>query len=99
MPTPLTSTNHCRVIYQSQPIGLIVAESPSLAERACEMVKVVYGPDGELGDPIITLEDAIARESFFEGPPQLGGAEFGKRCVGNARAALQAASHKIIDAQ
>ena len=86
------------MIYQSQPIGLIVAESPSLAERACDLVRVEYGPDGELGDPIITLEDAIAKESFFEGPALLGGPMFGQRRVGNAAAALQAASHSITDA-
>ncbi len=87
------------MIYQGQPIGLIVADSPSLAERACEMVKVQYGPDGELGDPIITLEDAIAKESFFAGPPQPGDAVFGKRSVGDAQAALRDAPHKIQDAQ
>lgn len=86
------------MIYQGQPIGLVVAESPSLAERACELVRVEYGPQGQLGDPIITLEDAIAKESFFEGPALLGGPAFGVRSVGNAQAALQAAPHKITDA-
>lgn len=83
------------MIYQGQPIGLVVAESPSLAERACELVRVEYGP---LGDPIITLEDAIAKQSFFAGPALLGGPAFGVRSVGNAQAALQAAPHKITDA-
>ena len=87
----------CRVIYQGQPIGLIVASSPSLAERACEVVKVEYGPDGELGQPIITLEDAITQESFFNGPALLG-RDFGKRSVGDAQAALRAARHTITDA-
>ena len=88
----------CRVIYQGQPIGLIVADSPSLAERACELVMVEYGPEGQLGDPIVTLEDAIGKESFFEGPALLGGPAFGQRSVGDAKAALQAATHKITDA-
>ncbi|KAK9835884.1 hypothetical protein WJX74_010187 [Apatococcus lobatus] len=95
-PEPLFATD--RVIYQGQPIGLIVAESPSLAERACDLVRVEYGPDGELGDPIITLEDAIAKSSFFEGPALVGGSAFRKRSIGNATAALQAAPHTITDA-
>ena len=86
------------MIYQSQPIGLIVAESPSLAERACDLVRVEYDPDGKLGEPIITLEDAIAKESFFEGPALLGGPVIRQHRVGNAAAALQAAPHTITDA-
>ena len=49
------------VFFAGQPIGFIVAESRRLAKTAALLVKVEYEPLEE----IITIEDAIKKNSFF----------------------------------
>ncbi|XP_072388344.1 xanthine dehydrogenase-like isoform X1 [Diabrotica undecimpunctata] len=49
-----------------QRIGLIVAESQTLAHKAAKKVKVVYE---ELQPVIISTEDAIRHKSFFQATP------------------------------
>ncbi|KAJ3046276.1 hypothetical protein HDV00_000089 [Rhizophlyctis rosea] len=51
------------VHYCGQAIGLIVAESAGQATRAAKLVQVAYEPIHPL---IISIEDAIAANSFFE---------------------------------
>ncbi|KAJ3055193.1 hypothetical protein HK097_011269 [Rhizophlyctis rosea] len=52
-----------KVYHVGQMIGLIVAESASLATRAAKLVRVTYEPIQPL---IVSIEDAIAAKSFFE---------------------------------
>ncbi|GAB0088991.1 Xanthine dehydrogenase [Sergentomyia squamirostris] len=54
------------VTSQGQTIGVILAESESIAKRAAKLVKVEYE---ELSPVIVTLEDAIKYESFFPKKP------------------------------
>jgi len=51
-----------KVTSTGQPLGLVVAECPEVAETAVRLVKVQYA---DL-DPIITIEDAIKAKSFKE---------------------------------
>ncbi|CAL1531002.1 unnamed protein product [Lymnaea stagnalis] len=50
------------VEYAGQAIGIILAETQSLAEEAARKVKVTYG---DVQKPILDLEDAIQRNSIF----------------------------------
>lgn len=52
------------VTSQGQIIGAVVADSQSIAQKAARKVKVVYEEQSPI---IVTLEDAIAQESFYPG--------------------------------
>ncbi|XP_072173401.1 xanthine dehydrogenase/oxidase-like [Diadema setosum] len=52
------------VFHVGQPIGAILAETQALARRAANLVKVEY----EVLDSIITIEEAIEKESFMGEP-------------------------------
>ncbi|XP_058168635.1 xanthine dehydrogenase-like [Anopheles ziemanni] len=76
------------VFCHGQIIGAIVANDATAAKKASRKVKVVYE---ELTPVIVTLEDAIARKSFFpESPLRL---EFG-----NVDGAFQSA-YKIVEGE
>jgi xanthine dehydrogenase/oxidase len=49
------------VVAYGQPIGMIVAKSKIVAQKAARAVTVVYG---DLGPPILTIEQAVEKESF-----------------------------------
>ncbi|KAL8590330.1 hypothetical protein ACOMHN_006446 [Nucella lapillus] len=51
-----------KVTHQGQVIGVVVAESQVLAQRAAAAVRVQY----DLLEPIITIKEAISKESFFQ---------------------------------
>ncbi|XP_065075754.1 xanthine dehydrogenase-like [Ochlerotatus camptorhynchus] len=55
------------VTSQGLIIGAVVADDQTIAQRAARKVKVVYE---ELSPIIVTLEDAIKKESFFPGYPK-----------------------------
>lgn len=55
-----------KVTSQGQIVGAIVAENQSLAQKAARMVKIQYE---DLHPIIVTIEDAIAHNSYF-GPPK-----------------------------
>ncbi|XP_065093510.1 xanthine dehydrogenase-like [Ochlerotatus camptorhynchus] len=55
------------VTSQGQIIGAIVADNQTIAQKAARKVKVVYE---ELTPIIVTIEDAIKRESFYPGYPK-----------------------------
>eukprot|EP00884_Botryococcus_braunii_P010388 jgi/Botrbrau1/19350/Bobra.0073s0075.1 len=52
------------VEYPGQRIGLVLAETQTLAERAAKLVKVTYAPV-EGRKPILTLKEAIEANSFY----------------------------------
>jgi xanthine dehydrogenase/oxidase len=61
-----------RVSYYGQNIGIIVADSQIHADNSAQKVKVSYT---DIQPPILTVEDAIAKNSFFkeeEGPVTTG---------------------------
>ncbi|KAG5646151.1 hypothetical protein DXG03_004204 [Asterophora parasitica] len=51
------------VTAYAQPIGMVVATTKILAQKAARAVKVVYE---DLGPPILTIEDALEKNSFHE---------------------------------
>lgn len=55
------------VTAQGQTLGAIVADNQAIAQRAARMVKVQYE---EIQPIIVSIEDAIANNSFFDGFPK-----------------------------
>ncbi|KAL4191085.1 hypothetical protein AMTRI_Chr07g27880 [Amborella trichopoda] len=51
------------VQYYGQAVGLVVAESKAVADKAAEMVVVRYK---NIMKPVLTIEDAISANSFFD---------------------------------
>lgn len=56
-----------KVTSQGQTIGAIVADNQNIAQNAARMVKVVYE---DIQPIIVTIEDAIAKNSFFPNMPK-----------------------------
>ena len=56
-----------KVTSQGQTLGAIVADSQAIAQLAARLVKVTYE---DLSPIIVSIEDAIAKESFFPGMPK-----------------------------
>lgn len=50
-----------KVLYQGEPVAAVVAESPSLADDAAELVQVEYEPL----DPVIDAEQALTDQSIL----------------------------------
>ncbi len=57
---PLLPENN--IEYVGQPLALVVAENQELADKAANLIDVKY----EELKPIITLDDAIANESYYD---------------------------------
>ena len=51
------------VVFVGQPLGLICATSREIAERAALLVTATYEDSDE--KPIVTIEDGIAKKSFY----------------------------------
>jgi CO/xanthine dehydrogenase Mo-binding subunit len=50
-----------KVLYQGEPVGAVVAESPSLADDAAELVQVEYEPL----EPVVDAEQALTDRSIL----------------------------------
>ncbi|EIE21740.1 molybdenum cofactor-binding domain-containing protein [Coccomyxa subellipsoidea C-169] len=83
-----------RVEYVGQHIGIIVAETPKQAQSAAALVSVRYGHPKELGDPILSIPDAIKADSYYD-PPGSGSFTSGRVCIGDPDKALSTAPHTI----
>ena len=73
-----------QIDYADQPIGLVVAHTYDQAVNAVTMVNVKYK---ELKNPILTIQDAIAANSFFPPPDDFK--------YGDAETAIKNAPRKI----
>ncbi|KAK9795562.1 hypothetical protein WJX73_009750 [Symbiochloris irregularis] len=94
---PIFAEGH--VEYVAQPLGIIVATSPSLAAKAAKLVAVRYGhPKGE-AEPILTLDAGIAAGSFFKSNNLPSGILSAKRQGGNPQAAMAGAKNVIRGAR
>ncbi|KAJ9595230.1 hypothetical protein L9F63_013467, partial [Diploptera punctata] len=74
-----------KVTTQGQVIGAVVADNQIIAQRAAKLVKVTYK---DLQPIIITIEDAIEKQSFFPGFPK-------QICRGDVDSALRSADHTL----
>lgn len=75
-----------QVVYVGQPLGLIVADNQKLAERAAAAVVVKYNKSKQT-KPVITLQDAIDADSFYDLDTQLS--------VGDVESALRSSKHTL----
>ncbi|KAK4037113.1 hypothetical protein OUZ56_029152 [Daphnia magna] len=75
-----------RVTCCGQVIACVVADNLALAQRASRLVKVTYRPSA--GPTIITIQDAIDNNSFYEGHAR-------QIIKGNVDAALPNAQHVL----
>ncbi|CAH2072244.1 unnamed protein product [Thlaspi arvense] len=73
-----------------QIIGLLVAESQKLADVATNLVVIDYDTE-DLEPPILTVEEAVQKSSFFSVPPPLRG-----KPVGDITKGMAEAEHKIL---
>ncbi|KAL0419431.1 UNVERIFIED_CONTAM: Abscisic-aldehyde oxidase [Sesamum radiatum] len=74
-------------------IGFVVAESQKNANLAAKTALVEYDTEG-LDPPILTVEEAVERSSFFDVPPYLYPQQVGDFSKGMAEA-----DHKILSAK
>ncbi|XP_066268462.1 uncharacterized protein [Branchiostoma lanceolatum] len=73
------------VLYAGQPVALVVADTQSHADAMAKAVKVTYT---DLKPPILTIQDAIAAQSFFPSNDQ-------EVIKGDAEGAIAAASRVV----
>ncbi|XP_074578143.1 indole-3-acetaldehyde oxidase-like isoform X1 [Curcuma longa] len=79
--------------YSGQCLGIVVAETQRYANMAAKQAIVHYSTEG-LEPPILSVEDAVRRSSFFDIPPSLYPAK-----VGDLARGMDEADHKILSAE
>ena len=79
---PLLATG--QVHYIGQPIFLVVARSHRAAQRAARLAQISYAPE----TPILSIEQALAAQSYFEGGPITW-------AMGDVDTALAQAPHQV----
>ncbi|KAL1208829.1 Abscisic-aldehyde oxidase [Cardamine amara subsp. amara] len=80
-------------IYAGQRIALVVADTQKHADKAAKLAVVEYDKQN-LEEPILTVEDAVKRSSFFEVHPM-----FYPEPVGDVLKGMQEAELKIHSAE
>ncbi|KAH9699216.1 Indole-3-acetaldehyde oxidase [Citrus sinensis] len=90
-PEPLFADEltHCA----GQPIAFVVADTQKIANRAADLAVVDYDV-GNLEPPILSVEEAVGRSSFFEVPSFLY-----PKSVGDISKGMNEADHKILSAE
>ncbi|URE29421.1 aldehyde oxidase [Musa troglodytarum] len=76
-----------------QPLGIVIAETQRQASMAAKQADVQYCTDN-LEPPILSVEDAVRRSSFFKVPPFLC-----PQKVGDLSKGMAEADHKILSAE
>ncbi|RZC78957.1 hypothetical protein C5167_003225 [Papaver somniferum] len=79
--------------FAGQMLGFVVADTQKHADMAADGAVVEYDTEN-LEPPILSVEDAVARSSFFEVPPFL----YPKQ-VGDFSKGMSDADHRIISAE
>ncbi|CAN6203596.1 unnamed protein product [Urochloa humidicola] len=75
--------------YAGQALGVVIAETQRYADMAAKQVLIKYDTNG-LSPPILTVEQAVEKNSYFKVPPELYPTEVGDVSMGMAEA-----DHKI----
>ncbi|PUZ36662.1 hypothetical protein GQ55_9G056100 [Panicum hallii var. hallii] len=76
-----------------QNIGVVIAETQRYAYMAAKQAIIEYSTEN-LQPPILTIEDAIQRNSYFQVPPFLA-----SKPVGDYNQGMSEADHKILSAE
>ncbi|XP_064938619.1 indole-3-acetaldehyde oxidase-like isoform X3 [Musa acuminata AAA Group] len=76
-----------------QPLGIVIAETQRQANMAAKQADVQYCTEN-LEPPILSVEDAVRRSSFFKVPPFLC-----PQKVGDLSKGMAEADHKILSAE
>ncbi|XP_055348686.1 uncharacterized protein LOC129595643 [Paramacrobiotus metropolitanus] len=71
-------------LYAGQPVAIVVAVTRDIAEAGAKLVVIEYS---NVRNPILTVQDAIRENSFYESAPTI--------TVGDADAAIASAPRKI----
>ncbi|CAN6303248.1 unnamed protein product [Urochloa humidicola] len=79
--------------FAGQNIGVVIAETQKYAYMAAKQAVIEYSTEN-LQPPILTIEDAIQRNSYFQVPPFLA-----PKPVGDYNQGMSEADHKIISAE
>ncbi|KAM7528389.1 hypothetical protein LguiB_031799 [Lonicera macranthoides] len=79
--------------YAGQPVAFVVADTQRHADVGAAMAIVDYDTEG-LGPPILTVEEAFERSSFFEVPSDWYPAQ-----VGDFSKGMSEADHQILSAE
>ncbi|KAM7522792.1 hypothetical protein LguiA_012694 [Lonicera macranthoides] len=79
--------------YAGQPVAFVVADTQKSADVGAAMAIIDYDTEG-LGPPILTVEEAFERSSFFEVPSHMYPAQ-----VGDFSKGMSEADHKILSAE
>ncbi|KAL8144073.1 hypothetical protein V2J09_017105 [Rumex salicifolius] len=74
-------------------IAVVVAKTQKQADLAANLAVVVYDTEG-LDPPILTVEEAVEKSSFFQVPPFLN-----PKQVGDFSKGMDEADHKILSAK
>ncbi|CAD6220310.1 unnamed protein product [Miscanthus lutarioriparius] len=75
--------------YAGQALGIVIAETQRYADMAAKQVIIEYDTE-DLSPPIITVEQAVEKSSYFDVPPELYPEE-----VGDVSKGMAEADHKI----
>ncbi|ONM52813.1 Aldehyde oxidase/xanthine dehydrogenase molybdopterin binding protein [Zea mays] len=75
--------------YAGQALGIVIAETQRYADMAAKQVVIEYDTE-DLSPPIITVEQAVEKSSYFDVPP-----EFYPKEVGDVSKGMAEADHKI----
>ncbi|CAL4919469.1 unnamed protein product [Urochloa decumbens] len=79
--------------FAGQNIGVVIAETQKYAYMAAKQAVIEYSTEN-LQPPILTIEDAIQQNSYFQVPPFLA-----PKPVGDYNQGISEADHKIISAE
>ncbi|XP_042463038.1 indole-3-acetaldehyde oxidase-like [Zingiber officinale] len=79
--------------YAGQCLGVVVAETQRYANMAAKQANIHYSNE-DLEPPILSIEDAIARSSFFDLPPAI----YPKQ-IGDLTKGMDEADYKILSAE
>ncbi|XP_042511428.1 abscisic-aldehyde oxidase-like [Macadamia integrifolia] len=79
--------------YAGQPIAFMVADTQKHANMAANCAVVEYDNEN-LEPPVLTVEEAVEKSSFFEVPPFLN-----PKNVGNFSKGMAEADHRILSAE
>ncbi|GJN23069.1 hypothetical protein PR202_gb10686 [Eleusine coracana subsp. coracana] len=79
--------------FAGQNIGVVIAETQKYAYMAAKQAVIEYSTE-KLQPPILTIEDAIQQNSFFQTPPFAA-----PKPVGDYNQGMSEADHKILSAE